>query len=134
MASLLPVSWFNLLFTLFPLFFGVAIVRELLLVRRLRSVGIEIVGRVVRQMKSRNGTYFVPTISFTTWLGQLIEAESAGHSTNLEFFDDDEVVVYYDPNQPSRFLLAQQMAVSTKYWQLVLAALLLLLVLVGAKK
>jgi hypothetical protein len=136
MASLLPASWFNLLFALFPFFFGVVIVRELLLVRRLRSVGIEIVGRVVRQreVKSRNGTYFVPTISFTTWLGQLIEAESAGHSTNLEFFDDDEVVVYYDPNQPSRFLLAQQMAVSTKYWQLVLAALLLLLVLVGAKK
>jgi hypothetical protein len=43
-------------------------------------------------------------------------------------------VVYYDPNQPRRFLLAQQMTVSDKYWQLVLAALLLLLVLVGAKK
>jgi hypothetical protein len=88
MASLLPASWFNLLFTLFALSFGVAIVRELLLVRWLRSVGIEIVGQVVRQreVQSRNGTYFVPTISFTTWLGQLIEAESAGHSTNLEFF------------------------------------------------
>jgi hypothetical protein len=44
MASLLPVSWFNLLFTIFPLAFAIAIVRELLLVRRLRSVGIEIVG------------------------------------------------------------------------------------------
>jgi hypothetical protein len=136
MASLLPVSWFNLLFTIFPLAFAIAIVRELLLVRRLRSVGIEIVGRVVRQReaKARNGTYFVPTISFTTSLGQLIEAESAGHSTSLEFFDGDEVAVYYDPNEPKRFLLAQQMVVSTKYWQLVLAALLLLLVLVGAKK
>jgi hypothetical protein len=63
-----------------------------------------------------------------------IEAESAGHSTSLEFFDGDEVVVYYDPDQPRRFLLAQQMTVLSKYWQLGLAALLLLLPLVGAKK
>ncbi len=136
MASLLPISWFNLLFTVFPFIFGVVIVRQLLLVRQLRSGGIEIVGRVVRQreVKGRSGTYFVPTISFTTWLGQLIEAESAGHSINLEFFDGDEVVVFYDPNQPRRFLLAQEMAVGIKYWQLALAALFLLLALVGAKK
>ncbi|TVT40642.1 hypothetical protein FNT36_14330 [Hymenobacter setariae] len=136
MASLLPVSWFNLLFTIVPLAYGVAIVRELLLVRRLRSVGIEIVGRVVhqREVESRNGAYFVPTISFTTLLGQLIEAESAVRSSGFEFFDGDEVVLYYDPDEPGRFLLYQQMAVNSKYWQLAIAALLLLLVLVGAKK
>jgi hypothetical protein len=136
---------YHLLFSLVPLTFGVVVLRQLVLVRRLRRVGLEVVGRVVRQrevrsrsgthlvptigftmqkLRSRSGTYFVPTIGFTTWLGQLIEAESAGQPTGLEFFDGDEVVVYYDPDKPARFLLAQELVVTSKYWKLALAVLL----------
>lgn len=129
------MHWPDLLFSLVPLTFGVLVLRQLLLVRRLRRVGLEVIGRVVRQreVQSRSGRYFVPTIGFTTGLGQPIEAESAGQPTGLEFFDGDEVVVYYDPEKPARFLLTQELAVTSKYWQLALAVLLVAVAWAGGK-
>lgn len=113
---------------------GIVTLRRILFARRLQRTGVEVLGQVIRQREVRNrrGAYFIPTIRFTTWLGQLIEAESAGHSTNLEFFDGDEVVVYYDANRPASFLLAQEMNLRSKYGQLALAALMLLFAWVSA--
>ena len=126
MAGLLSINWFNLLFSLVPLAFGVGVVRHILLVRRLQRVGIEVVGRVVRQreVNNRSGRYFVPTIGFTTRLGQRVETESAGRITGLEFFDGDEVVLLYDPDEPARFLLVQELGAGSYYWQLGVAGLL----------
>lgn len=105
---------------------GVITLRQLLFARRLQRTGVEVLGQVVRQreVSSRSGPYFIPTIRFTTWLGQLIEAESAGHSTKLEFFDGDEVIVVYDPEQPATFLLAQELNLRSKYAQLAIVAFL----------
>jgi len=126
MNVMLSVSWFSLFFSLVPLAFGVAAYRHLLLVRRLQRVGLAVVGRVVRQREenSRSGAYTVPTIGFTTGLGQPIEAESAGRITGLEFFDGDEVVLLYDPDKPACFLLTQEMNVRSYYWQMAGAGLL----------
>jgi len=134
MAGLLPVNWFNLLFALVPIAFGVAAFRQILLVRRLQRVGIEVVGRVVRQreVNSRSGAYSVPTVGFATELGQLLEAESTASTTGLEFFDGDEVLLVYDPGKPTRFLLTQEMSVNSYYWQLAVAVLLVVGAVAGA--
>jgi hypothetical protein len=108
-------------------------VREIRLARRLHKVGIEVIGRVVREREERNrsGVRFIPTVSFTTQLGQTIvgESASAGKASNLEFFDGDEVVLYYDPDQPARFLFAQELVVTSRYYLLAFAVLLLLVLL-----
>jgi hypothetical protein len=115
---------------LFPLALGLlggtVTLRRILFARRIQRTGVEVLGQVVRQreVSSRRGPYFIPTIRFTTWLAQLIEAESAGHSTNLEFFDGDEVIVFYDPSQPATFLLAQELNLRSKYTQLAIVVFL----------
>ena len=111
------------------LILGLFTLRQIRLAQRLQRTGVEVLGRVVsqRQESSRSGNHFIPTIRFTTCFGQAIEAESAGDSTNLEFFDGDEVVVYYDPNEPIRFLLAQQLNLRSKYGQMSVVALMLML-------
>ncbi|MDO7884288.1 DUF3592 domain-containing protein [Hymenobacter cheonanensis] len=113
---------------------GVITLRRIIFARRLQRTGVEVLGQVVRQreVSSRSGPYFIPTIRFTTWLGQLIEAESAGQSNNLEFFDGDEVIVFYDPNHPAIFLLAQELNLRSKYAQLALVAFLFMAALASA--
>jgi hypothetical protein len=108
-------------------------VREIRLAKHLHKVGIEVIGRVVREREERNrsGVRFIPTVSFTTRLGQTIvgESASAGKASNLEFFNEDEVVLYYDPDQPARFLFAQELVVTSSYWLLAFAVLLMLVLL-----
>jgi hypothetical protein len=123
---------------LFPialsLILGVSTLRQIRRARHLQHTGVEVLGRVVhqREVSNRSGKYFIPTIRFTTYFGQLIEAESAEPSAKLEFFDGNEVVLYYNPNQPNEFLLAQELNLRSRYGLLVIAALLLILAWVSA--
>jgi hypothetical protein len=59
----------------------------------------------------------------------LLSARKAG---NLEFFNGDAVVLYYDPDQPARFLFAQELVVTSSYWLLGFAVLLMVVISLGA--
>jgi hypothetical protein len=111
-------------------------VRQIRLAKRLPKVGLEVIGRVVheREERNRSGVRFIPTVSFTTRQGQTMvgESASAGKASNLEFFNGDEVELYYDPDQPACFLFVQELVVTNSYWLLAFAVLLLLVTLAGA--
>jgi hypothetical protein len=111
-------------------------VRQIRLAKHLPKVGLEVIGLVVhqRQERNRSGVRFIPTVSFTTRQGQTMvgESASADKASNLEFFNGDEVVLYYDPDQPARFLFIQELVVTNSYWLLALAVLLLFITLLGA--
>ena len=119
-----------------PLGWGVALSREIYFVHRLKTGGTEVIGRVLnQQVKTERGTrYTTYTIGFTTLLGQRIEGERTGSPSEFEFFDGDEVLLYYDPNQPVRFLLVQELSNLRRYGWLALASLMLAICLFGEVK
>jgi hypothetical protein len=120
------MTWFAFLTLLIPLAWVSVIIREIRLARRLRKVGIEVVGRIVHQRlrSSRGGTYFIPTVRFKTQLRQVITTESAGIVTRSEFHTGEDVVLYYDPDQPARFLFAPELADNKRYLFLAFGILL----------
>jgi hypothetical protein len=120
------MNWFALLTSMIPLAWVAVIIREIRLAQRLRREGIEVVGRIVRQRlrSGRGGSYFIPTARFTTQLGQAITTESAGHATRPEFLVGEDVVLYYDPDQPARFLFSLELADGKRYLFLALAVVL----------
>jgi hypothetical protein len=122
------MGWFDLV-ACAMLVVGIRLlIREIQLDQRLRSIGIKVIGRIVHQRlrSGRGDNYFIPIARFTTQLGQVITIESAGHTIRPEFFDGDDVVPYYDPDQPALFLFAQELGRSRRYWFLALAMLLTL--------
>jgi hypothetical protein len=78
-----------LLGALIPLAVVHLALRQIRLAKRLHKVGIEVIGRVVheREERNRSGVRFIPTVSFTTRLGQTMVGEraSAGKASNLKF-------------------------------------------------
>jgi hypothetical protein len=116
----------GLLTSLVPLAGAGIIIREIRLARRLRNVGIEVVGRIVRQRlrSGRSGSYFIPTARFATQRGQVIVTESAGYITRPKFFNEEDVVLYYDPDYPARFLFAEELGSGSRYIYLALSVLL----------
>ena len=126
------MQWIVLPVSALSLLWGVQLVREIRLARRLRRVGIEVVGHVVRQreVNGRGGRYLVPTLGVTPRTGQPVEGESAGQAPNLEFCDGDAVRVVYDPSRPARFLLAQELTGTSRYWYLAVIGVLLVGMLV----
>jgi hypothetical protein len=124
---------------IFPLFLALLvwaslISREIWLTWRLRKIGVTTLGQVVRHrerfFRSRNNSpRFVPIVRFTTLSGQVVEAESWGASTELDFLNGVEVVVYYDAQQPQRFLVTQELVSYTKYWLLAFALMMLYITL-----
>jgi hypothetical protein len=111
------MPWFALLTLLIPLAWVGVIIREIRFAGRLRKVGIEAVGRIVHQRlrTSRSHSYFIPIARFKTQLGQVITTESAGIVTRPEFLNGEDVVLYYDPDQPARFLFAPELADDKRY-------------------
>lgn len=123
------MNWLSLLCSIVPLGWAVQMVRELLLARQLAGKGIEVAGQVVRrrQIRGIGRYYYAPTIRFTTLAGQVVKAESAGHAIGLTFRPGDAVRVRYDPDQPARFLLVQEMGAGSRYARLAIAGLMLAL-------
>jgi hypothetical protein len=121
------MNWIGLIASALPLVWGVQLVRQIQLARRLRKVGVEVVGQIVRQreVNGRGGRYSILTIGFTTQSGQAVAGESQGSTTDLEFFDGDEVALRYDPARPTCFLLAQELTGTSRYWWLAVAGALL---------
>lgn len=117
--------WVFLLYASVPLGAIVAAGRRLVLVYRLRRVGVTALGQVVHQQ--RGGGYQVLTVHFATQRGQTIEGKNAQTDRNPWCFDGDEITLVYDPDRPARFLLPDQLVVSRCYWAIALGLVLVII-------
>ena len=77
----------------------------------LRRFGKPVTGRVVQQRKwqNRGNISFSPTVEFTTQTAEAITVENESARAPAEFTYGQLVLIYYDPKQPARFLLAEQL-------------------------
>ncbi|MBF9223013.1 DUF3592 domain-containing protein [Hymenobacter ruricola] len=121
------MPWLPLLLSLVPVLWGAQMVTEMRLAHRLRRVGVEVAGRVVRRRPLRGIDHFhyAPVVRFTTPAGQVVTAESAGHAIGLRFRTGDAVRLRYDPAEPTRFLLAAEWGNGSRYARLGIAGALL---------
>jgi hypothetical protein len=119
--------WLKLLLSLLPVLWAVQMVREMRLARRLRRVGVEVAGRVVRrrQIRGIDHYHYAPTFRFTTAAGQVVKAESAGHAIGFTFRRGDAVRLRFDPDQPARFLLVGELGNGNRWARLGIAGALL---------
>jgi len=118
-----------LVFAITPLVWVVFSVRYILLTWHLRKVGIAVTGQIVQQREwhNRGNVFFIPTVQFTTQTGEMIEAENERERSPREFLAQQPVLIYYDPQQPTALLFAEQLTNKAMYWSLIPAVGLLVI-------
>jgi hypothetical protein len=122
------MMWLTVLvFASVPLVWAIFSIRYILLVWHLRKVGIAVPGQIIQQREwhNRGNIFFIPTVQFTTQVGEMIEVENKRLRSPKSFLAKQPVLVYYDPQQPTVLLFAEQLVSKTMYWWLMLGVVLL---------
>lgn len=104
-------------------------IRYILFVWHLRQKGIAVTGYVIQQREwhHRGSISFIPTVRFTTLDGDNMEVENSRKRSTKEFLADQQVLVFYDPQQPTAILFAEQVTNKALYLSLLLLLPLLAL-------
>lgn len=107
-----------LVFAAVPLVGTIFQIRSILFAWHLRQKGIAVPGYVIQQREWRNrggSIAFIPIVRFTTLNGDNMEVENSRKRSAKQFLVDQQVLVFYDPQQPTAILFAEQVTNKALY-------------------
>lgn len=123
-----------IVFTIF-LFIGLLELVVVLLIlhfrRKIVKNGQQTTGRVIelqpRRTAKGGGTVYYPVFQFTTFMNEEVTKRGKMGSKPSAFNEGEEVVIYYNPEKPQQFVVANDKSYRLIFWIAGGAALLFLL-------